>query len=82
MLVLTADHGNAEEMINMATGGVDTEHNANPVPFIVAGNSMRFSAQVSQGILADVAPTLLSLMKIPIPINMTGRNLLSTLPQT
>ena len=82
VLVLTADHGNAEEMINMATGGVDTEHNANPVPFIVAGNSMRFSAQVSQGILADVAPTLLSLMKIPIPINMTGRNLLSTLPQT
>ncbi|KKU56489.1 phosphoglycerate mutase (2,3-diphosphoglycerate-independent) [Candidatus Amesbacteria bacterium RIFCSPHIGHO2_02_FULL_48_21] len=82
ILIITSDHGNAEEMINMATGGIDTEHNSNPVPFIVAANSYRFSAQIPQGILADVAPTVLSLMHIPIPINMTGRNLLSSLPSS
>jgi len=79
VIVLTADHGNAEEMINLSTGLVDTEHNANPVPFIVAGNDYRTASQVPQGILADVAPTLLSLMGIPIPISMTGRNILSGL---
>ena len=76
VLVVTADHGNAEEMINRATSSIDTEHNANPVPFIIVGESFRTATQVSQGILADVAPTILSLMKIPAPSTMTGRNLL------
>ena len=76
VLVVTADHGNAEEMINRATSSIDTEHNANPVPFIIVGESFRTATQVSQGILADVAPTILSLMKIPAPSAMTGRNLL------
>ena len=76
VLVITADHGNAEEMINPATHGTDTEHNANPVPFILVGNDFRTATQISQGILADVAPTLLSLLKIPAPSSMTGRNLL------
>ncbi|KKU69735.1 MAG: 2,3-bisphosphoglycerate-independent phosphoglycerate mutase [Candidatus Amesbacteria bacterium GW2011_GWA1_47_20] len=76
VLVITADHGNAEEMINPSTHGTDTEHNANPVPFILVGNDFRTATQISQGILADVAPTILSLLKIPAPSSMTGRNLL------
>lgn len=76
VLIITADHGNAEEMINPASGGIDTEHNANPVPFILIGNDFRTATQISQGILADVAPTILSLLKIPAPSSMTGRNLL------
>lgn len=76
VLAITADHGNAEEMINPATGEADTEHNANPVPFILVGNQFRNATQLSQGILADVAPTLLSIMGVPAPAAMTGRNLL------
>ncbi len=76
VLAITADHGNAEEMINRTTGEIDTEHNANPVPFILVGNQFRNAAQLPQGILADVAPTLLSVMNIPAPSSMTGRNLL------
>lgn len=79
-LIITADHGNAEEMINLSTGSVDTEHNANPVPFIVVGNEFRLAVQVPQGILADIAPTVLSLLHLPVPINMSGRNLLASLP--
>jgi 2,3-bisphosphoglycerate-independent phosphoglycerate mutase len=78
VILITADHGNAEEMINLSTGVPDTEHNANPVPCIIAGNMYRNATQVPQGILADVAPTLLNIMGIPIPLTMTGRNLLST----
>lgn len=77
VIILTADHGNAEEMINPATQLPDTEHNANPVLFILAGNSYRRSVQVPQGILADVAPTILSVLQIPIPISMIGRNLVA-----
>lgn len=77
VLVITADHGNAEEMINIITGEIDTEHSTNNVPFICVcrpffGKSQRLRA----GILADVAPTILNLMKLPVPGAMTGRNLL------
>jgi 2,3-bisphosphoglycerate-independent phosphoglycerate mutase len=77
VLLITADHGNAEEMLNLATGATDTEHNANPVPFIVIGTEFKNGLQAPQGILADVAPTLLSLLQIPLPMSMTGRNLIS-----
>jgi len=76
-MIITADHGNAEEMINLSTQGPDTEHNANPVPFIVVGKDYKTGAQIPQGILADVGPTILHLLQIPVPINITGRNLLS-----
>jgi len=79
VIVITADHGNAEEMINLSTGLTDTEHNANPVPFIICGNQFRTASQVPQGILSDAAPTLLTILDIPIPITMTGRNLLAPL---
>jgi 2,3-bisphosphoglycerate-independent phosphoglycerate mutase len=75
ILAITADHGNVEEMINMATNEIDTEHNANPVPFIIAGRDFQTGRQVAQGILADIAPTLLTIMNIPPPITMNGRNL-------
>ena len=76
-LLITADHGNAEEMINPTTQSGDTEHNANPVLFIAASSQLQLSRQVPQGILADVAPTVLSLLQLPIPVTMIGRNLLS-----
>mgnify|MGYP001573900051 FL=1 len=76
VLIITADHGNAEEMINRTTGGVDTEHNSNPVPIIIVGDAFRTANQIPQGILADVSPTILGLLKIPAPSQMTGRNLL------
>ena len=79
VLVITADHGNAEEMINLSTGQVDTEHNANPVPLIIVAEKFKTGQLVNQGILADVAPTILGLMDIPSPLTMNGRNLLSTL---
>lgn len=76
-LVITSDHGNAEEMINLRTGEIDTEHNINPSPCIFAFSELRGqNTQFPQGLLADVAPSVLSLMQIPKPQQMTGRSLL------
>lgn len=80
MLLITADHGNAEEMINPITGQIDTEHNANPVPFIlIHKNFVGRPQMLPSGILADVAPTILAALGIPIPSSMTGKNLLANL---
>ncbi len=80
VLFITADHGNAEEMINPESGAIDTEHSKNPVPFIVVSKKyLGKHDMLSTGILADVAPTILSLLKIEIPSSMTGRNLLAEL---
>jgi len=80
VLLVTADHGNVEEMINPHTGQVDTEHNANPVPFIVIGKEFVSRPQtLTSGILADIAPTVLALLGIQVPTQMTGRNLLTGL---
>jgi 2,3-bisphosphoglycerate-independent phosphoglycerate mutase len=78
IVLITGDHGNAEQMINISTGGPDTEHNNSPVPFIVVGKMFSTSQNLKLpvGVLADVAPTLLSLLNIPIPGSMRGRNLL------
>lgn len=77
LMIVTADHGNAEEMINTATGEIDTEHNPNPVPFIaISKDLVGRVATLPSGILADIAPTILSILKIPVPSSMTGRNLL------
>ncbi len=76
-MLLTADHGNAEEMINLKTNQVDTEHSTNRVPFIaVARPFLGKSQKLQSGILADIAPTILGLFNIPIPVEMTGRDLL------
>ena len=79
LMLITADHGNAEEMINTVTGQIDTEHNGNPVPFIAISKNLVGRVQTLQsGILADVAPTILSVLGISIPSSMTGKNLLSS----
>jgi len=79
-LVILADHGNVEEMINTHTGEIDTEHSTNTVPFIVVSREFLGKSQtLPSGILADVAPTILALLGIPKPKNMTGRNLLEVL---
>jgi len=75
--LITADHGNVEEMINLSTGQIDTEHSTNPVPFIIAGKKYLGQPRVlQQGILADVTPTVLKLMNINQPTIMTGRALI------
>ncbi len=77
--LVTADHGNAEEMLNPQTGEVDTEHSTNPVPFIAIGNpdNVGERRELMSGVLADIAPTVLALMGISKPGQMTGRDLLS-----
>lgn len=74
MLVLvTADHGNAEIMFDPATGQPHTAHTTDPVPFVIAKKEFRLRGS---GILADVAPTVLDLMGIDIPAEMTGKSLI------
>jgi 2,3-bisphosphoglycerate-independent phosphoglycerate mutase len=76
-LLITADHGNVEEMIDMATGAMDTEHSTFPVPFIVMSPQFfNQSRMLPNGVLADIAPTMLALMGLPQPPQMTGRVLL------
>ncbi len=70
---VTADHGNAEEMQNLATGEIMTEHTTNPVPFIWIGGKTALKRK--KGTLADVAPTLLKAMGIKKPKEMTGKPL-------
>ncbi|MEK7497731.1 MAG: 2,3-bisphosphoglycerate-independent phosphoglycerate mutase [Patescibacteria group bacterium] len=75
-LLITADHGNAEEMIDAQTGQIETEHSSNPVPFLAISNSFMGKSQTLQfGILADIAPTILNLLGLNVPGSMTGRNL-------
>ncbi len=77
-VVITGDHGNVEEMLDVVTGKPDTEHSVNPVPFIVIANGLEnvTNKTLQTGILADVAPTVLALMHIQKPLEMTGRDLL------
>ena len=77
-MLVTADHGNAELMTDEKTGQAHTAHTHNPVPFIYVG---RAASCVEQGSLADIAPTLLSLMDLPIPDEM-GQHLLVNLDST
>lgn len=79
-LIITADHGNIEEMINNQSGQIDTEHNGNPVPFITLSKDFLGKGQtLPSGILADIAPTILELLELGKPSSMTGRNLLTGL---
>lgn len=75
-LLITADHGNAERMLDPQTNVVMTEHTTNPVPCIVLRQGMKRVRLRSDGALCDVAPTLLKLMGIPQPKEMTGESLL------
>lgn len=71
-MLITADHGNAEQMFDFETGQPHTAHTTNPVPLIYVG---RPATLATNGALEDIAPTLLHLLGVPIPPEMTGRTL-------
>ena len=73
-LLITADHGNAEQMLDPKSGQPHTAHTTNPVPLIYVGS--RASALMENGALCDIAPSLLQIMGLPQPPEMTGRSLL------
>ena len=88
VFVITADHGNAEEVSNIQTGEKDKEHSNNPVPLIIIAEQFKgvagpngdvvegdLSVTPPVGMLADVAPTILSLLDVDLPPEMTGRAL-------
>jgi 2,3-bisphosphoglycerate-independent phosphoglycerate mutase len=72
--LLTADHGNVEQMEDACTGQAHTAHTCEPVPFIYVGK--RQLSMREGGVLADVAPTMLTLMGLPIPAEMTGTSII------
>jgi 2,3-bisphosphoglycerate-independent phosphoglycerate mutase len=72
-LLVTADHGNCELMKDPVTGGPHTAHTTNPVPVVLLSGA---KSPLHEGRLADIAPTLLALMGLPQPAEMTGRPLM------
>ena len=86
VMAITADHGNAEVLIDLKTGEPETKHDASPVPFHLIAREYQarepanvLAAMPVVGMLSDVAPTLLALMGLKKPPEMTGQNLLSQL---
>ncbi|MBI4272263.1 2,3-bisphosphoglycerate-independent phosphoglycerate mutase [Candidatus Uhrbacteria bacterium] len=88
-IVITADHGNAEQMLDLQTGRIDKEHTNNPVPCIIIAKELEgkslgpidsigkdLSIIKPEGLLSDIAPTILELMNIQKPSDMDGRSLL------
>lgn len=75
-MIVTADHGNCEQMIDPETGGPHTAHTLNPVPVILVGGPEGAKLRTG-GRLADLAPTLLKLMQIDKPEEMTGESLIA-----
>jgi 2,3-bisphosphoglycerate-independent phosphoglycerate mutase len=73
-MIVCADHGNCEVMVDPVTGAPHTAHTTNPVPVILVGGPP--GARLGNGRLGDLAPTLLSLMGLPLPPEMTGRSLI------
>jgi 2,3-bisphosphoglycerate-independent phosphoglycerate mutase len=87
VVLVTSDHGNIEEMIDPMTGRIETQHDPNPVPLYLVGEEFKGRKFMNQanlrdetlGILSDVAPTILEIMKIPKPPEMSGESLLKDL---
>lgn len=88
-MLMTADHGNGEEIVNIRTSKMDKEHSTNPIPFLIMGAAQKGQAGPTGvppggdlsllppvGMLADVAPTMLKILGIPQPEEMTGQALL------
>ena len=73
VLLVTADHGNSEQMIDYTTGEPHTAHTTNPVPLILVGME---NTKLKSGKLADLAPTMLDIMGLEKPQEMTGESLL------
>ncbi len=74
-VLITADHGNAEQMIDPTTGEQMTEHTTNPVPCILVSERLQKKRLRKKGTLADIAPTILKMMNISSPKEMTGKSL-------
>jgi 2,3-bisphosphoglycerate-independent phosphoglycerate mutase len=74
-LLITADHGNCEQMIDPATGGPHTAHTTNPVPFLIVDPSLGDEELRAGGALCDVGPTILQMLGIEQPDEMTGTSL-------
>ncbi|MFA6422678.1 MAG: 2,3-bisphosphoglycerate-independent phosphoglycerate mutase [Candidatus Buchananbacteria bacterium] len=87
--LITADHGNAEELMNMQSGQIDKEHSTYPVPFIIIGKEWEgktgglmevpnsdLSLVQPSGLLSDVAPTILKILNLEVPAVMTGKSLI------
>lgn len=72
-LLITADHGNAEQMLDYDNGGPFTAHTTNPVPLVIVGLG---DVKLNKGILSDLAPTMLDIMGIEKPVEMTGKSLI------
>ncbi len=75
IVLVTSDHGNAEQMIDPKTGKPQTAHTTNDVEFIFVANRTEGVRLRKRGILSDIAPTMLELLKIPIPREMTAQSL-------
>jgi 2,3-bisphosphoglycerate-independent phosphoglycerate mutase len=76
-IIITADHGNIEEMLNLKTGEANTEHSTNPVPFVIINKYLKNKIKLRKGgKLGDVAPTILDLLGIKKPKEMAGRTLI------
>jgi 2,3-bisphosphoglycerate-independent phosphoglycerate mutase len=89
-LIITADHGNIEELVDVKSGTIDKEHSTNPVPFILIAKQFEkmgltqgglngLSGVMPIGVLSDVAPTMLELLGMPKPVEMTGVSLMEQL---
>ena len=76
-MLITADHGNAEMMIDPVSGGPHTYHTTNPVPFIVVAENSKQITLKSGGSLRDISPTILGMLGLPEPKEMTGQDLRS-----
>ena len=75
-MLITADHGNLEEMINLKTGEIHTAHTCNPVPCIIVSDNT--SIQLERGTLCNIAPTILDMMELKIPKEMNYNSLINT----
>ena len=73
VLLITADHGNSEQMVDYTTGEPQTSHTTNPVPLILVGME---TAKLKSGKLADLAPTMLDIMGLEKPAEMTGESII------
>jgi len=74
-VLITADHGNAECMVDETTGGPHTAHTCDMAPFVLVDDA-RKGAKLRKGVLADLAPTMLAMLGIPQPPEMTGKSLI------
>ena len=73
--MITADHGNAEMMVDPGTGSPHTAHTTNPVPCVLAWEELRGARVPEEGALYDIAPTLLKVLGLQVPEEMSGRPL-------